>query len=108
MASVLINRNLKSVLVLLSSTIFLVACGDDSPSPQSDLVSESEVSNISEADIAIDTGIKAQVELALENASDIFFLDDTPHGLLCLIIIQVGSLNSSRQSRPALISSTLL
>ena len=71
MASVLTNRNLKSVLLLLSSTIFLVACGDDSPSPQSDLVSESEVSNISEADIAIDTGIKAQVELALENASDL-------------------------------------
>ena len=45
---------------------------------------------------------------ALRNAFLIFDAEATPQGLLCFIIIQVGSLNSFKQLNPSLISKMLL
>ena len=45
---------------------------------------------------------------ALKYALLMFFADPTPHGLLCFIITQVGSINSLRQFSPSSTSRILL
>lgn len=65
-------KNLTQLLVIaFASLLLLVACGGESSSTESTASSAPVPSNISEADVAIDDNIRAQVESALENAADL-------------------------------------
>ena len=69
MASSFLNKLSKISLVSFFSLLLLVACGGESSAPESSATSTP--SNVSEADMAVDANIKAQVESALANALDL-------------------------------------
>ena len=71
MSSTFTNKFTKSFFIVCSSLLLLFACGSESSSIQSSSAPVPVPSNISESDLAIDANIKAQVESALTNASDI-------------------------------------
>lgn len=71
MAFSLTNRTIKIFIVIWSLLILLVSCGEEAGLPQPNSASVITPSNISEADIAVDSNIKGQVESALANASDL-------------------------------------
>lgn len=68
-----INKVTQSFLVILSSSILLTACGDSSqPAEIASIESAARVaSNVSAADVAVDDGIRTQVESALASAADL-------------------------------------
>lgn len=65
-------KNLTQLLLIVFSSLFLlVACGGESSSIESSSSSDPVPSNISDADLAVDENIRAQVESALANAADL-------------------------------------
>ncbi len=71
MTSPLLNRIGKISLASFLSLLLLAACGGESSSPESSASSAPVPSNVSQADLAVDANIKAQVESALARAADL-------------------------------------
>ncbi|NKB35202.1 MAG: hypothetical protein GKR91_19055 [Pseudomonadales bacterium] len=71
MSGLTTNKLQESFLLVFSSLLLLVACGGESASSQSSSAPAPVASNVSAADVAVDANIKAQVESALANASDL-------------------------------------